>query len=965
MCQSYKLLRIFLIKGLALLGFVVFLSQAASAQVSNVEITVQVPSLEVVSNLNFSLYGDSGQTLLGVGVINNGTATVPEAFTSTTNNFIGKFPIGTYKLVLEPSSSYAIPDNGKFLDKEAFFTVAKIDNQGEGSILKLPPYVLDQATRWMKFTVKEGTTPLIGKDLPGEIIPGYYLAVIKRGPPYTQFIVKTNTVGDAYVNVPLADDYYDVCAPADPTIDHIYHCTEIDFLIVSSDPGRVETVYDVLVRSAKAQVTVALKDAVTGKAFAVPDNLTNAKITCARQPDNAPWYDVGVGPGESAGILEVTGGDYNCYAWIDNFISGVSSVNVTANSNHKVSVPIYKRNSSIKLRAIDESGNLVTDAEVQFTLHADPLSKSSNNLSDIVYGATENGELTLETLSGLTYQVSAFIKPDSKDKYVAPNDILSVAAPEAGKTNIVDFILLTKDSTIKVNFSDENGIPVPSGVVKAYTRSASASSIAEYTRTLASQVQSRSNLEKELSFYGTVIDGVAEFKVKSDRELTLVGSSYKDANNNLVIGPPSQTLTLSPGEIREVSLQSERADHTLTIHPKVYSNKSEDDEVGYLSLACSAYNTSLQQSYSYAENNTSSVELPLVIGKEWEITCQGIYGQDVESAKVYFGQTIYKPTKEVDSISLTLIEGGVYLPPSNHTFDASKDATLQLADGKTEVEIPAGAFAESGTITMNVGSGVGFTYSQDNFPIFVLDFKFTDSDNNVLTSPSKAVLIRFPVNEEELLKNYGVTPDKLKVASYDPDLNIWKEDGASSYDSLTKTQTLTVNHFSIWGQLIEKAWDLKESYTPTKFRATKIGKEVKAKKKDKKTGGKNLTYMASWIAPKAATSETLYEIDLLKLNKNSGDSASGKGGSKNNKKNKKGGKKTKKKGKKSKKKVKSSDAGTAQGKEDQSYDWSKATIISDIATTIYRINLKPGKYALRVRMKDRNLNSSTFEISVE
>lgn len=969
--------------------------------VSKASFDLRLPGGASAHELYFSLY-DGSNNYLGHGKTSNGIAILPADFISTSGNWTGSFPEAAYSLRVEPSRSHSITDSGLIKDSTLSFTVNKSDanyNAGTDTYV-VPLYTLSVAERWFKLTLREGDSPGIDTVEVGTVIPGYYLTVIQHGAPGTQFQVKTNSEGIAYVPVPVGDDgAFDVCAPDDPESTNFDSCTEIEYATITPTPGAVETSFQAHVRRIDSSITVSLSDVEKGGSFVVPESQAPSSVECGRSPEGHPWFYKNLNPGESGGTIEVPRGDFNCYAFIENHSSGVASVTVTGNSAHSITVPVFSKNSQVKLRAVDESGNLLTGVQVQFTMYTDPLAQNDKGVSDTAYGATSSGELALDTINNLSYQVSAYVTPSEDLEYIVPDEIVSVTAPGKGEIATADFTFVKADATLRVRLLDPDGAPAQDGYVEAYSSREGSGSLARLKRTHQSRVSTRALTERKFYFSKAVKDGYADIRVKSGYKLTVASISYEKEGGSFVISPEHQQVTLAKNEVLEVALQSELADHTLSVVPVVSPTAPESASSGFDFTDCSAYNIHGQQSYSFGKEGITSVALPLLVGKEWEIVCHAVL--DASSAtKFYTGHTLYTPEAASASLTFNLSEAGTYLPQQSFTFDASKDATFLLSDNETEISIPAGAFGSSGTITMQVWSAVGITYSADKFPVFALNIKFLNSQNQLLSEPSKAVAIRFAVDEEDLLKRFGVTPDKLQAATYDEERKIWRKDGASSYDPETKTQSIFVGHFSIWGQLTEKSIQLKAGYTPTGLSAKKLEeaqftlqsakkkKKKKKKRKKKKKGDgaeddlddgsvdKLSLYELGWIAPVSAVEGTQYEVDLLLLSDDGSEipDEEGDDGSdsdeeqdsddgvkdKKDKKGKKGKKKKKKKKRKGKKKKQSS---ATVSSED--LNWSQAQTFGDISGLTKQAELSPGRYAFRVRMKGRTENSDPFEFQVE
>ncbi|MCB0337344.1 MAG: hypothetical protein KDD62_13600, partial [Bdellovibrionales bacterium] len=324
----------------------------------NVAIEVVLPGAIPADELRFTVYNSDGDSL-GWGIVSSGSATLPADFEWSSSYFTGDFPVGDYTLELHPSGSYEMTNNGLYFDQSVDFTVSTTgpDYNAGSDTFVVPQMALVKASRWLKITVREGDTPSLGSSGSGTPIPNYYFTAIQHSAPNTQFQVKTNSSGFAYIAVPLNDDNgFNICAPDDPYSSEL-GCSEIYMKPVYPTSGATQTSIDAVVRVVNSQIVVELWQPGFTAPFVVPQGSFYPTAECQK---GYSWFSAALTPGDSSATLDLAGGNYECYAFIADYSTVPASVTLGSNDTQTVKIPVFSKNSKIKLRAVKEDGSLIT-----------------------------------------------------------------------------------------------------------------------------------------------------------------------------------------------------------------------------------------------------------------------------------------------------------------------------------------------------------------------------------------------------------------------------------------------------------------------------------------------------------------------------------------------------------------------------------------------------------------------------
>lgn len=694
---------------------------------------------------------------------------------------------------------------------------------------------------------------------------------------------------------------------------------DIGSLTLAEGEGREATV---VVPDLTATVHMNLKHGNTGEAFVFPSEPNIYGSTYCRKSDGSLSRDVSLAAGESSKDIALPEGRYECGIWFDQYASESKEVTLVSGSNVDLSISLFDKDSSVPIHIVDDrSGELVSGTSFEVYANIPWEFGSSTRLEDFAYDSTDTGSVTFSLVSSQQYELgissattssesSALntILSESGFNYFLPRTVQKIR-PIPGSNQPVEVRLKRTSSAVEITAFNSDGSFIKQGYVDAFVP-------------FAFDGESPDSSEGESISTGTqIVDGKARLPLLPDVEYEIMIFSFQEDQSQKILPPASQRVTLKDGETRELSFSMVQANYDLSVSAQYPASA----ELGNLSeeatfFGCGAFNESGQHSFFDDQSGQASGILPLFVAKKprrWSVYCYGVSGSS-PNEKFYFGNTSFLPKQGTTSgeVSVTLQEEEDFFSEELIRFDVAQDQTLTLPDEKGVVEIPAQALANSGIGLMRVKSGVGYTFSETDFPLTTYDISF-EVDGRSITETQRPVKIHFSLRKEDLEK-IGVSIEDAKAGSFDTNIRSWKEDALYSYDADREILTITVSHFSLWGVLIDKS-NSKKREAPTKLRARKIGK-----KNDKK---RLYRYKISWKGPESDIDER-FEVDMLTV-------------------------KTKKKRKKKRKARAQSDL-----------DWSQAET-TEVIGTKYRTRLRRGKKLyLRVRLQD-GVNSKEKKIVVK
>ncbi|MFA5125344.1 MAG: carboxypeptidase-like regulatory domain-containing protein [Patescibacteria group bacterium] len=391
-----------------------------------------------------------------------------------------------------------------------------------------------------------------------------------------------------------------------------------------------------------------------------------------------------------------------------------------------------------------------------------------------------NDKYSLKVSAGSWY-VDAFIDPmmnfgDDNDKYkIVSEDVKSTVIADSTTTR--NFQLKKLDKTISGTITDPDDVGISGVWVYADFGD----------ETTKNDFKGPGGLGVG-TFTGN--DGTYTLNVTSGTFKIGAGIPPWDARD--LINPPLLSVTVGDTNVTGKDLQFSLSDATITGEVTLDSVKkqamiqawSEDKGTGTMA-------------------SDGTYTLKVKSGETWYVKATAkIDGVLYESAATEVITVAGAQTK-----NLTLITTGLSVPEAKTTtFSASDSKTIELTNGLT-LEIPAGALASSGTVTVTITPTVGdenqttVSVKPDakDKPLGVnYDFTAKDSNGQEITQFDNDVKITFPY-DPDLITDYGYTEADITPKYFDDTTNTWENYKSVVRDATNNVIIVTTNHFTPGG----------------------------------------------------------------------------------------------------------------------------------------------------------------------
>ncbi|MBI2864826.1 MAG: carboxypeptidase regulatory-like domain-containing protein [Chloroflexi bacterium] len=222
---------------------------------------------------------------------------------------------------------------------------------------------------------------------------------------------------------------------------------------------------------------------------------------------------------------------------------------------------------------------------------------------------------------------------------------------------------------------------------------------------------------------------------------------------------------------------------------------------GTVTLSGTAVSDGLVRAFSdggaraYTEiRSDGTYSMPVTGDDTWHIQAVREYSSTLYQSQVYSVPVGSGATQQ----DLVLAGGGTSMPNSSSTsFDASAMRQITLGDG-TQIIIPAGSLAVSGTVTVNAVPKGNVAMDGSARPIgLAYDLSALDSNNAAISRFRQNVSVVLQYTEEQLAA-LGITEDQVMGSYWDSATGSWRNMTNVVQDKTANTLTIYTDHFSQW-----------------------------------------------------------------------------------------------------------------------------------------------------------------------
>ncbi len=478
-----------------------------------------------------------------------------------------------------------------------------------------------------------------------------------------------------------------------------------------------------------------------------------------------------IGAPVNSGIftLKVPAGTYNVNVsppWGGGYCSS-SSKEVTVGSGDTATVAITLDATDAVISGYLKNGSV--DGETITGVWAEVFASSGSMdwISDNVN--TNTGAYSLSVCAG-DWHLGYWIDSSSAD-YMSEGMLDNKVTILSGETKTKNIVARKADATIRGVVVDPNGDSLSGVWVSVDTRSNDKVG-GQFSR-------------DEWFHNGSMTDSSGEYSIDIPSGTTYYVEAHLPPGLGLsYINPQRAPATPASGETVTVDLAFQEADATLT-------GQITQDEA-----ARSAFVTGWSEGGGFSStwaNTGGNYTLSITSGNNWHIRAVYEAGTSCIRSREY---VVSVGAGETSTQNIALTKSGTMPDSVTATFAATNQKTITLDDGTT-INIPAGALASSGNVTVTVEPKAQLPSQSLASPLnFGYDITALDANGAEITSNFNSnVTITFPYSESDLTE-FGISEDDLLAGYWDEASNTWHPARNISIDKDAHTVTITVNHLT-------------------------------------------------------------------------------------------------------------------------------------------------------------------------
>lgn len=501
-----------------------------------------------------------------------------------------------------------------------------------------------------------------------------------------------------------------------------------------------------------------------------------------------PMMGSGMGAPIQNGIftIKVPAGTYNVGVEFPPESSGYTpaastATVIAAGETKSINIAVKANDRKLKINFKDTNGNAITSLS-QANVFAD--NGNGGHMFKMLYGSDlVSGSTTLSVSDG-TWSIGYFIDPTENNYMSEPmsknNGVVVTSANDSSNPAILNITLRSSDSTISGTVTGPTGAALAGVWISTDNRKASG-----------------------FASGGPMFMTGASTDASGHYSISLPAGTYKVQAflppSMGYINPDGVDTVINPSSPATVNLQFGQSDGTIT--GSVYLDNAKKG----------AFVTAYSDKGGYSETNANSGDYTLNITKDdtWYIRAMYESGTDFYQStinKIVMGGATSK------SQDLTLIKTSFTLPGAvSATFDYTNAKKISLPNGFS-ISIPAGAIpptssATGNNITITVNPTAQLSTQNKSVPIGVgYEMTATDDSGSLITSNfNDNVTITIPYTDEYLTAAQGSSDASLLDNGYwDTSTSSWKGITGTTIDTVNKTISFTINHFTTFSILSNK-----------------------------------------------------------------------------------------------------------------------------------------------------------------
>lgn len=469
--------------------------------------------------------------------------------------------------------------------------------------------------------------------------------------------------------------------------------------------------------------------------------------------------------------LKVPAGTYNVGVSLPSgagYCTGSSSsVVTTANNTTSATITMTQATGTISgyLKQDSDTGTTITGVKAE-------IFANSGTTNFAMATVTSDGSYSMQVCPGdwyIGYWIDSSLTDGGSNTYLRqPPSNNKVSVTAGALTQTKNIIVKKNDATISGTVTDPNGNGMAGSWVSIDTRSN----------------DTAGSFSRESMFnQGAMTDSTGAYSTKVPSGTTYYVQTFVPPSYSY-INPSRVSVTPTSGGTSTVNLQFTNANATVT------------GTVTQNSTVRAAFVSGWSEAGGYSGTTAGSdgtYTLSVSTGTNWHI--KAMY--DVSKTSfVRSPESVVSPTTGSNTLNLSLSSTGTMPDSTTVTYTATNQKTITLSDGTT-INIPAGALASSGNVTVTVTAKAQLPNQSLATPVNIgYDITALDSNGAEITSNFNSnVTIVMPYTEATLT-SLGITENDLLAGYWDTTTNAWKTADNISIDKDNNTITVTINHFT-------------------------------------------------------------------------------------------------------------------------------------------------------------------------
>ena len=461
----------------------------------------------------------------------------------------------------------------------------------------------------------------------------------------------------------------------------------------------------------------------------------------------------------------------NCPPGSSYTLKQTKVIQVVSGNDQEVELVVDENNATVQgYLYVDKNNNNSYDSGEEVSGISAFINAHRSNGAWQMTESNSDGFYTLDLSPGSWY-VDVWVDPNlssSSDKYIASEREVSLSIT-AGETITQNFKLEKLDSSISGKVLDPDGQPMENVWV-----------FVDYG------AQALEDINKPHLGLGAFTDAEGNYTLNVPAGTYKIGAGLPPWDTRELINPDLLTVTVGSGQTKTGNNLSFK-----TASATISGNITLDGELQSCYIRAWSENGGATGTYSA----DGSYSLNVSANDTWYVSAV----TKIDNLLYESDETTVETREGTNTVNLILEAKNVDVPEARTvSFDAATSKTIILSDG-LEVNIPAGALASSGTVTVSITPKIQAQPDSKEKPLgIVYDFEATDANGRIISNFNSDIQIIIPY-DEDLVQSAGYTENQLRSRYFNETTNTWENWKSVTQDTENNVFIVTTDHFTSGG----------------------------------------------------------------------------------------------------------------------------------------------------------------------